>query len=434
MNEKSNLTELQTNSTAVKSELAELVDRQLEARGTATYPFDEKEVRYTRAREFLNPQFYYGTLQDCGLDFWMVFKYAVHYLYDETGEKRKEKHPVGVTELFTILTGETDFMSAVQIFFMEVYPTHAREWQGVKPLFAACCHEIGRWHPIQPVKEYFIYELTAEKLRKLEIAMENANAMKTERFKLFDQFAERQDGNMDKIQKLISNLGSDAKEMIFPLLLNELRVNPSDVFRYFYHKDLALSMVWGGSPGKDRGGDRIKGRLQQCQSENFETFLKMTGVVSYVEIFSKAPTTAKHTYLFWKELQDAMKTSLPDRTASGDFYFPGIDAGNRGQGLWGDALTSVDWSRIHREFYDCYWKVEPTYLISTYGAEATKDRLDAIFTPEVLEIIWRDYGQFVFAPNKKEVEKEMKKLKEISSAEGGKPAQKKGLFGLFKKG
>ena len=80
MNEKSNLTELQTNSTAVKSELAELVDRQLEARGTATYPFDEKEVRYTRAREFLNPQFYYGTLQDCGRDCWMVFKYAGHYL------------------------------------------------------------------------------------------------------------------------------------------------------------------------------------------------------------------------------------------------------------------------------------------------------------------------------------------------------------------
>ena len=77
-------------------------------------------------------------------------------------------------------------------------------------------------------------------------------------------------------------------------------------------------------------------------------------------------------------------------------------------------------------------KEEPFYLVSFYGGEATKDRLDAIFTPEVLKVIWRDYGRFVFAPEKKNVEKELKRLGIIDGAGEEKPS-KKGLFGLFRK-
>ncbi len=436
---RSNLMDVDQNSpkqgsetTAKKSELATIVDRQLEARGVVNCNFDEKEVKRTLDRELLGPKFYKGVLEECGLDFWMVLKYAMHYLYDESGALSKELQPASVKDLFTILTGEKFFVNAVQVFVMEVYPTHARDWVGITQVFSTCCRESGYWHPIKPIKEYFAFELTDEKLRKLEVLLENANAMKPERFKLGDQFAERQEGNMERIQRLMEVLGKDSKESVFTLLLNELRVNPSDIFRYFYHRDLCLSLIWGGSPGKDRGGNNIGGRLPLLKSENFETFLKITGMVSYNDIFSKYPDAAKHTNIFWKELQEALNVPLEGRDWDGSFFFPGVDSGYRGQGLWGDAYMATDWAQIHKDFYKGYWREDPMYLISSYGAEATKDRLDAIFTPEVLEIIYRDYKQFTFEPEKRNVENAMKQLRTASGTGEEKPV-KKGLFGLFKR-
>ena len=63
MNERSNLTDFQIYSTETKSELANLVDRQLEARGVCGYAFDEKEVNRTWERELLGPKFYYHRME-----------------------------------------------------------------------------------------------------------------------------------------------------------------------------------------------------------------------------------------------------------------------------------------------------------------------------------------------------------------------------------
>ena len=50
----------------------------------------------------------------------------------------------------------------------------------------------------------------------------------------------------------------------------------------------------------------------------------------------------------------------------------------------------------------------------------------------LVDEIWRDYGRFVFAREKKNVEKELKRLGIIDGAGEEKPS-KKGLFGLFRK-
>ena len=414
--EKSNLSEMMGNTITeshgdfgtTKSELAELVDRQLEVRRAENFIFDEKEVKRTLERELLGPKFYKGVLEECGLDLWMVFKYAVHYLFDETGALAKEKQPAIVKELFTILTGEADFMAAVQIFFVEVFPTHAMDHSGITPVFRECCKESYEWHPLQPIKEYFAYELTDEKLRKLEVLLENADAMKQERFILGDRFVERQEGNMERIRRLREFLGDDSKESVFPLLLNELRVNPSDIFRYFFHRDLAVSMIWGGRPGTYNGGSKIKGRIPMYKSEGFEEFLKITGVVSYNEENSN---TAKPTNTFWTELQKAVGVSLDDMTNQGFFGFKDVETGYRG---WKKVDVVDPETTPHAFFYNSYYVEDPMYLISSYGAEATMDRLDAIFTPEVLEVIRCVYGGA--AAKKKEPQK----------------SKKKGLFGFLR--
>ncbi|MBQ8589121.1 MAG: hypothetical protein IJ486_01525 [Firmicutes bacterium] len=430
MNERSNLTDFQIYSTETKSELANLVDRQLEARGVCGYAFDEKEVNRTWERELLGPKFYYHLLEDCGLDFWMVFKYAAHHLRAELDEKSQGNHPVGVEKLFTILTGEEDFKWAVKQFFVDVYPTHGTLWA----TFQGCSDVARGDYPLQPIKEYFIFELTDEKLQKLEIVMENFNAMKEERFKLFDQFEERRDGNMEKVRRIMESMGEDeAKKMIFPLLLNELRVNPSDIFRYFYRKDICRGMAaeklgWGNE-------DKIEYAYPLNRSENYETFLKMTGVISYFNIFAEDRNKKNlPKFNFWSELTETMRGAIPDHLNIGGKYFNfiGLDDGAYGNDNWGKLVVSESTKELRRNFYQGHFREEPFFLVSGYGGEATKNRLDAIFTPEVLKVIWRDYGQFVFAPEKKNVEKELKRLGIIDGAGEEKPS-KKGLFGLFRK-
>ena len=413
-------------TTEVKGELAELVDRQLESRGVNQYSFDEKELKRTRERELLGPKFYKGVLEECGLDFWMVFKYAVHHLCDEVDKKNQRKHPAGVEKLFTILTGEGDFTTASRRFFIEAYPVNPVRRSA--SIFEANSSFVKSKFPIESLKEYFAFELTDDKLRKLEITMENADAMKPERFKRFDQFAERQNGNMEKIRRLMNSMGDEAKPMIFPLLLNELRVNPSDVFRYFYHKDLANSMVQYGDAATNYRRIEI---LPLHTSENFELFLKMTGVISYYDIFSKTPS--RMNFKFWNELPQAMKVHLSEdeRGYDGGFYFRGLDGGHDTD-LMNHIIYGGENGKIRERFYKGHFVESPRYLISSYGAEATKDRLDAIFTPEVLEIIYRDYRQFTFEPERRAVEKAMKQLRTLSGTAEEKPA-KKGLFGLFRK-
>lgn len=434
--QKSNLTDILQENAEIsqkkvsgdnRSRLARLVDAQLEKRGTCTAKFTDEEKRQSMERELLGPKFYKQILEECGIDFWNVFKYASCFLYDEHGAHLYAKHPVGVERLFEILTGEKEFVKAAQIFFMEVFPTYAKEFAGIKKVFCCCCFEAKNWHSLNDLKTYFALELTDEKIDKLEVLMEDANAEKEQRFKANDQFAERQPDNMEKIHRLLDSMGADAREMVIPLIFNELRVNPRDIFRYYFHQDMCVSMVWGGGPGAAQGGINIPGRLPAHSSDHVVECMRILGVTSTGE-----KGYAKHYNIFWSELQNALQTSLVEKNASQyEFPFYELEGGYRGWGI-GDGFDIR--TSAHYRFLQGYVREDSRFLISSYGAEATKDRLDAIFTPEVMEVLLEDYGFLTMS--EREVENRLKKLrKKMQSEETPKEApKKKGFFGLFRKG
>lgn len=425
MDRRSNLTDVMYAVEDKRSKLARLVDMQLEKRGICTATFTEDEKKYSIERERLGPKFYKEILEQSGIEFLNVFKYAACHLYDDNGAHLYAKHPAGVERLFEILTGEKEFVKAAQVFFMEVYPTHSELGYGVTQIFKICHWENRSNLILNDLKLYFALELTDEKMDRLEVFMEDANSEKSQRFRLDDQYVERQSGNTETINKLLENLGRDAREMVTPLILNELRVNSRDIFRYVYHKDLCTSMIWAGGPGSECGGFKIPGRLPLHRCVIFEECMKIIGVFKN----GKNGEMICCDGLFWKNLQKELQVVI--NSGYSEYPFLGIETGFRGNDSRGNIDTE---NGPFNRYLKGICTENPLYLISSYGAEATKDRLDAIFTPEVLEVILEEYGFLTLS--EREVEKKLKELrKNMQSEESPKETpKKKGLFGLFRKG
>lgn len=402
-----------------KSKLAILVDKQLNKRGNCIVEFTKDEKALNYERELLGPKFYQEILKESDIDFWNVFQYASCYLYDETGAHLHARHPAEVEKLFEILTGESNFVKAVQFFFMDVFPTHTGfKWEGITPVLCTCCYEANQWYSLNELKTYFALELTDAKLDKLEVLMENVNAYKVQAFKLDDQFADREN-NMDTISRLLDSMGSESKELVFPLILNELRVNPRDIFRYYFHRDLCLSLIWGGGTGANRGGINIPARLPLHKCENFDEFMKIMGV-EY-----KAGDSE-----FWTKLITLMKSLIQNRELEYSYFFSGLEDGYRGWGM-GDNFDYK--ATTHYQYASGNVREDAYFMISCYGAEATKDRLDAIFTQEVLEVLLEEFG--FLSMSERDVEKKLKELRKKGHSEENYKdnPKKRGFFGLFGK-
>ena len=404
-----------------RSELAKLVDEQIEARKDDKFQFSDLEKKLMEDRELLTPDFYIQVLSACDLDFWPIFEYAYGNLYDEDG-KYAERHLESVQRLYSVLTGEKDIVAAFQRLFFNTFPSFYRSQQ---ELFQAYGFSSYRYHEDEKAKlrNYFMLELTEGRLNKLEILMETLNAEKGERYKAFDAYGERNPGNAEYIKKAIETYGKDAKRMVFPYLINELRISSRDIYRYCFGRHRSgFASEYGSIPK----GLKIRKDIYRCKGLELLIDLFEIESMDRMHFYRSGYHHADFTEFFKEPLTtpDEMIWIAKDQLPNFYKIDYDIDMGTS----WG--MEKYRPAYLSAFLHEKKWPRHPKFQISEYGLDATLDRMNAVLTPEVIKVILQEYV-YLFMPER-EVEKILKKWGIVLENPGEK-SEKKGLFGLFRK-